>query len=480
MYNKNRTKHHVKQTESKTMYNLQKHNNIEIASSTCNTSKPQNFKNSDLSEPDEEGCLLGYFSPGTDSSDTPWICRVKPTRAICTMLLLLYSCTQVCAVTPTIYIPTSLIEIEGADNSNCIVPEADLTQRTSALGSCATAARLQAPVKATVRRLRLHHRQSDDFKMSKMSKVGQTPATELPPSLAAELTGSIMLYLTQEFYTASRLSMHTRSSYHLRKTFTTFACSGTCMMTSGIITSLSVQRCTGLAEALLIKCLEMMVRMTTTSTLVLYQPTGTACIIPSDATTARTSMPAMQRVGLGDEGCLLGYFSPGTDSFGTPLMCRVKLTRAICTMLLLLYSCTQVCAVTPTIYIPTSLIEIEGADNSNCIVPEAALTQCTSALGSCATAAWLQSPVKATLRRLRFHHRQSDDFKMSKMSKVGQKSSSGIIISLSVQSCIGRMRIFFDDSTALDCQAMASSLISVCVCGSVCCLISSSQYCYSP
>ena len=357
MYNKIK-KHHVKQTENKTMYNLPKHNNIKIASSTCNTSNKQKFKNSDLSAPKSRGVI--------------W------------------------------------------ESSNLKLKKLRTRQK---------AEQMQAPVKATERRLRL--RQSDDSKMSKFSKVGQK-------------------------------------------------------LTSGILTPLSAQRGTELAEVSVIKCPEMVAWLTTTTTPVFCQPTGTACIISSDATTARTSMPAMQRAGPDEERCLTEFLSPGSDSSGTSWMCRVKPTRAIPTVLFLLYPCTQVCAVTPTISIPTSLIEIEGAANSNCIVPVADLTQRPSALGSCATAARLQAPVKTTERRLRLRQRQSDDSKVSKFSKVGQKLTSGILTPLSAQSCIGRMRISFVDSTAPDSQAMAPSLIYECVCGVVCCSVSSSLYCYSP
>ena len=58
---------------------------------------------------------------------------------------------------------------------------------------------------------------------------------EITPYLAIELTGPILLHLTQDFHLASRVSMstrmHTRSSYHLRNSSITFECSTTYMDT---------------------------------------------------------------------------------------------------------------------------------------------------------------------------------------------------------------------------------------------------------
>ena len=58
---------------------------------------------------------------------------------------------------------------------------------------------------------------------------------EFTPYLATELTGPILLHLTQDFHPASRVSMSTRmptrSSYHLRNSSITFECSTTYMET---------------------------------------------------------------------------------------------------------------------------------------------------------------------------------------------------------------------------------------------------------
>ena len=58
---------------------------------------------------------------------------------------------------------------------------------------------------------------------------------EFTPYLAIELTGPILLHLTQDFHLASRVSMSTRmptrSSYHLRNSSITFECSTTYMDT---------------------------------------------------------------------------------------------------------------------------------------------------------------------------------------------------------------------------------------------------------
>ena len=58
---------------------------------------------------------------------------------------------------------------------------------------------------------------------------------EFTPYLAIELTGPILLHLTQDFHLASRVSMSTRmpsrSSYHLRNSSITFECSTTYMET---------------------------------------------------------------------------------------------------------------------------------------------------------------------------------------------------------------------------------------------------------
>ena len=58
---------------------------------------------------------------------------------------------------------------------------------------------------------------------------------EITPYLAIELTGPILLHLTQDFHLASRVSMSTRmptrSSYHLRNSSITFECSTTYMDT---------------------------------------------------------------------------------------------------------------------------------------------------------------------------------------------------------------------------------------------------------
>ena len=58
---------------------------------------------------------------------------------------------------------------------------------------------------------------------------------EITPYLAIELTGPILLHLTQDFHLASRVSMSTRmptrSNYHLRNSSITFECSTTYMDT---------------------------------------------------------------------------------------------------------------------------------------------------------------------------------------------------------------------------------------------------------
>ena len=59
---------------------------------------------------------------------------------------------------------------------------------------------------------------------------------EFTPYLVTELSGPILLHLTQDFRTASRVSMFTRmptrSSYHLRNSSITFECSTTYIVTT--------------------------------------------------------------------------------------------------------------------------------------------------------------------------------------------------------------------------------------------------------